>query len=537
MQKYTFFCIYANKIVPLRKFSTLYRMKQLFKYAFTIAMFTLCSMSSWAIAPLPGLNLTEPIREPIPHGVVSQQRAKRIVESQTQVTELVSRGLLIVVEFADLHLKESNTIHSFDSLANADEYTYNGATGSCKQYYQDQSNGKYTPHFDVIGPVVLPQTQAFYGTDAVGVSGDDQYIADFVIDACKGAQQLGVNFANYDQDNDGNVDLVYILYAGHGQADGGASTCIWPHAWDMQSALYFGNTKQTEFFVKTNSMGQIISQNLPVLDGKTILRYACSNELVYRSNARTSIGTICHEFGHVLGLADLYRTDGTDSKEVPGSWALMSNGNYLNNGNTPPNLSVWEKYFLGWVEPDMLVKNGAINLPADGKTYKMLNRTSIVPNEGALSTDTIYYFENRQKSGWDTYLPGWGMLVWRVVYDADEWYYNTPNNTTTRFMLVTANGSTPYTNNLSGGKRQDVPFPGSWEVTEYQPYSHTLLTNIAEEDGIITFLFTNTASSIDNPTIDKISGDGEWYNLLGQPIDIRNHHGIAISKQGKIYLQ
>ena len=95
-------------------------------------------MSSWAIAPLPGLNLTEPIREPIPHGVVSQQRAKRIVESQTQVTELVSRGLLIVVEFADLHLKESNTIHSFDSLANADEYTYNGATGSCKQYYQDQ---------------------------------------------------------------------------------------------------------------------------------------------------------------------------------------------------------------------------------------------------------------------------------------------------------------------------------------------------------------------------------------------------------------
>ena len=167
----------------------------------------------------------------------------------------------------------------------------------------------------------------------------------------------------------------------------------------------------------------------------------------------------------------------------------------------------------------------------------MLNRTSIVPNEGALSTDTIYYFENRQKSGWDTYLPGWGMLVWRVVYDADEWYYNTPNNTTTRFMLVTANGSTPYTNNLSGGKRQDVPFPGSWEVTEYQPYSHTLLTNIAEEDGIITFLFTNTASSIDNPTIDKISGDGEWYNLLGQPIDIRNHHGIAISKQGKIYLQ
>ena len=511
-------------------------MKQIFTHSIASLILGLSTLQALAVAPLPGLNLTEPIREPIPQGCVSKERAKQLAAGQTKSQELVSRGLLILVEFSDLPLADGNTKEAFDSLANADNYTYNGAYGSCKKYYQDQSNGKYTPHFDVIGPVVLPQTQAFYGTDTA-IEGDDRYIADFVIDACKGAQQLGVDFSNYDQDNDGNVDLVYILYAGHSQADGGTASCIWPHAWDMQSALYFGNTHQTEYYVKTNTAGEIISQNLPVMNGKTVMRYACSNELIYSSNNRTSIGTICHEFGHVLGLADLYRTDGVASKEVPGSWALMSNGNYLNNGNTPPNLSVWEKYFLGWIEPEMLATSRNIAMPADGQTYFMLNRTNTIAEEGALSTDTVYYFENRQKSGWDEYLPGWGMLVWRIVYDAQEWYYNTPNNTTIRFKLVTATGGTPYTNSLVGGMRNDVPFPGEWEVDEFKPYPHCSLTEITETDNIITFRFTNTATSLESPTTETILLDGIWYNILGQPIDIHTHHGIAISKQGKVFVR
>lgn len=511
-------------------------MKQIFTHSIASLILGLSTLQALAVAPLPGLNLTEPIREPIPQGCVSKERAKQLAAGQTKSQELVSRGLLILVEFSDLPLADGNTKEAFDSLANADNYTYNGAYGSCKKYYQDQSHGKYTPHFDVIGPVVLPQTQAFYGTDTA-IEGDDRYIADFVIDACKGAQQLGVDFSNYDQDNDGNVDLVYILYAGHSQADGGAASCIWPHAWDMQSALYFGNTHQTEYYVKTNTAGEIISQNLPVMNGKTVMRYACSNELIYSSNNRTSIGTICHEFGHVLGLADLYRTDGVASKEVPGSWALMSNGNYLNNGNTPPNLSVWEKYFLGWIEPEMLATSRNIAMPADGQTYFMLNRTNTIAEEGPLSTDTVYYFENRQKGGWDEYLPGWGMLVWRIVYDAQEWYYNTPNNTTIRFKLVTATGGTPYTNSLVGGMRNDVPFPGEWEVDEFKPYPHCSLTEITETDNIITFRFTNTATSLESPTTETILLDGIWYNILGQPIDIHTHHGIAISKQGKVFVR
>ena len=512
-------------------------MKQGVKYALTTLAIALLSTSSvWAVAPLPGLGLTEPVRKPMPQGVVSQQRQARVA-AEWQAPKLVSRGLLIVVEFEDTPLAAGNTVQSFDSLANADEYTYNGAVGSCKQYYQDQSNGLYTPQFDVVGPVVLPQTTAYYGTDAA-YQGDDRYVADFVIDACKGAQDMGVDFANYDQDNDGNVDLVYILYAGYSQADGGAATCIWPHAWDMESALYYGNTYQTEYYVKTDAVGNILSENLPVLDGKTILRYACSNELIYHSSARTSIGTICHEFGHVLGLADLYRTDGVESNEVPGSWALMSNGNYLNNGNTPPNLSVWEKYSLGWIEPKMLAASEQVVLPADGATYRMLNRSSIVPEEGAFTTDTTLYFENRQMEGWDKYLPGHGMLVWQIVYDAEDWYYNEPNNHSIRMKLLAATGATPYTDNRNGGARQDVPFPGDWNITEYEPYAHISLTEIEEVDGVISFDFTNTTyTDVQSPSVEMDMTEGVWYNLLGQPVDVRSYKGVVISQQGKALLR
>lgn len=510
--------------------------KYIFIIPFLLAL--LCTMPAKAVAPIPGSNRVEPLRPHIPQGIVSQHRGARVASTMPSEKILASRGLLIVVEFQDLALAKGNTISAFDSLANGDNYTYNGASGSCLQYYKAQSNGLYNPHFDVVGPVVLPDSMAYYGTDTSVEKGDDRYVVDFVLDACFGAQKLGTNFANYDQDNDGVVDLVYIIYAGRNQADGGDEATIWPHAWDIQSALYFGNTNQTEYFVKQDANGYITSQNLPVLDGKQILKYACSSELTGSEQRRTGIGTICHEFCHVLGLADLYITgDGAaDPRLVPGSWALMSHGNYLNNGNTPPNLSVWEKYYLGWAEPSMLDSNEMVILPADGATYRMLNRTGAHPEEGPLTTDTMFYFENRQMTGWDTYLPGHGMLVWRVVYDEEEWYYNTPNNYTTRFQLIAANGSTPYTSDMRGGTRQDVPFPGRLEYTEYAPYEHTILKDISEKEGIISFYFENmNPTSIISPSV-EINSNGLWYNLMGQVINPLSYHGLVIHNGKKILL-
>ena len=513
-------------------------MKQTVKYVVATLCVACLSMSNvWAVAPLPGLGLTEPIRKPIPQGIVHQQHAARAA-MEWQAPELVSRGLLIVVEFADTPLSAGNTVQSFDSLANADDYTYNGAMGSCKKYFQDQSDGQYTPQFDVVGPVVLPQSTAYYGTDPA-YSDYDRYIADFVIDACKGAQAMGVDFANYDQNGDGNVDLVYIIYAGYSQADGGPATSIWPHAWDVQSALYYGYTNQNEYYVHANDAGYITAQNLPVLNGKTILRYACSNELIFSSRARTSIGTICHEFAHVLGLPDYYLTTTTpitQQRLTPGAWSLMGLGNYLNNGNTPPNLSVYDKYFLGWLTPTVLDRSQSLTIPADGATTYMLTRNQMHSEEGAYRTDTAYYIENRQKEGWDAYLPGHGMLIWRVMYDKVDWYNNCPNDYVARYLLVSAKStSSPYT---TGKEKPEVPFPGSSMQTKYEPFKgYNGLYNIQETNGVITCDFTTTNNTTDVEMVPVVDQSVVWYNLLGQPVDIQSYKGIAVSKQGKVLVR
>ncbi len=501
------------------------------KYLTLIFTTLLCSTLATAIPPYPGLNLKEPARPRIPNSEsLSQQR--RISSHHAPKINLAPRGLLILVEFADKQFAEGNSQLAFDSLANSDNYTYNGATGSCKQYFSDQSSGKYIPHFDVVGPVALPNNMAYYGDDMN--KGDDRYLFDFVLDACEGADQLGVDFSDYDNDNDGFVDFIYVLYAGYGQFDGGDATTIWPHTWDLKSVLYFGYHNQEKYYANSNT-----DYLLPQIDGKILNSYACSNELKYTTNARAGIGTICHEFSHVLGLPDYYLTvtdpeTNSNHRLTPGAWSLMGYGNHLNNGNTPPNFSVYDKYFLGWLEPTVLSASQSLEIPADGKTtYMLTNNEKHVP-DGAYRTDTVYYIENRQQEGWDAYLPGHGMLIWRVIYNDSDWNDNCPNDYAARYLLVSAEKcSSPYT---TGDAKPEVPFPGKSNVTTYAPFSHNRLENIFEQDGLITcdFVTTTVPSALENITI---SNDDIWYNIMGQPINPRTYKGIAICRNKKYLLR
>ena len=503
-------------------------MKKSLLFVFTVVLLSF-ALSAIAIPPYPGLGLTEPVRPRIP--MEANTRRNTVAERAPEIN-LAPNVLLILVEFADQKFAENNTYQAFDSLANGDHYTYNGASGSCKQYFTDQSNGKYIPNFDVVGPVKLPQTLAYYGTDTQSDNGDDRYVFDFVLDACLGADQMGVDFTRYDNNNDGFVDFVYILYAGFGQADGGPDTTIWPHAWDLKATLFFGNHNQETYYAKSGT-----DYYLPQIDGKTLNNYACSNELKYSTKARSGIGTICHEFSHVLGLPDYYLTTeypAVQQRETPGAWSLMGYGNYLNGGNTPPNYSVYDKYYLGWLEPEALAKTQTLEIPADGATTYMLARNEKHVVEGAYRTDTVYYIENRQREGWDAYLPGHGMLIWRVIYDDSDWYNNCPNDFVARYLLVSAEKrSSPYT---TGAEKQEVPFPGKNNVTTYAPFTHNKIENIQEQDGVITcdFVTTTMPSSLEDVTA---SDDDKWYNLMGQPIDTKTYKGIAISRNKKYLLR
>ena len=509
-------------------------MKKSLYLLFSIAL--LCSLyisDIYAVAPLPGSGLVEPKRPKAPFEIVfhdSKTNIQRVTPRQnTPQVKMAPRGLLMLVEFPDVTFDSINTQQAFDSLANGENYTYNGAMGSCQAYFKAQSNGQYIPEFDVLGPLMLPQPITYYGANAK--DGNDQYIVDLVIDACSAADQMGVDFAQYDSDKDGMVDFVYIIYAGYAESEGAPASTIWPHEWDLISALYYGYSNKTEYYANSD-----IDYKLPSFDGKLVNAYVCSNELKRSNNARAGIGTICHEFSHFLGLPDYYLTTEnptTNQRLTPGAWSLMGYGNYLNDGNTPPNYSIYDKYYLGWVTPTILAETQTLTLHADGETGYMLTRNEQHVAEGAYRTDTVYYIENRQQEGWDTYLPGHGMLIWQVIFDVKDWYNNCPNDHTPRYRLISVlSTSSPYTTTKP---KPEVPFPGSKNITKYIPFTHNKLENIQETNGIITCEFTTTTpTAVENILVPLT---GQWYNILGQPIDPNTYKGIAIHNNKKYLLR
>ena len=395
------------------------------------------------------------------------------------------RVLLIMVQFADTKFQAENNSAAFSDMFNKAGYDYDGAIGSVADYFKAQSNNKYTPSFEVFGPVTLPNNVKYYGEQ---VSVSDQYIADFVVDAVKAASDAGCDFSSYDANNDNKVDVVYLLYAGLGQANGGSEETIWPHQWELSSAFSYGRTHGGTGYSSTT---------LPKYNGKTIDTYVCSSEL-RKGGSRSGIGTTCHEFSHVMGLPDYYvtQTSANSGKNyTPGAWSPMDQGMYNYNGRIPAGYSAYDKYFMGWLAPKHLPKDKQTDITLTteyGDAYQISGATS-GPKVYTYSS-RVWYLENRQKSGWDAYLPGHGLCIWEVTYSSYNWQYNILNNATVGYTIVTAGSLTrpytPYTDKAGGPTATSAtPFPGTANVTAFTPAEGCALSAITENAGTITFKY------------------------------------------------
>lgn len=321
--------------------------------------------------------------------------ANRMRTSNPYPTTGKQKVLVLLVEFADVPFTTADAKNAFSRMLHEEGYSDNGATGSARDYYIASSNGQYEPEIDMYGPVKLPNKMAYYGGN--DMRGQDKNPAQMVVDACKLLDDE-IDFSQYDLDKDGAVDNIYVFYAGYGEADGGGPNTVWPHA----------------FYVKQGAMMDV------KCDGVYIDRYACSNEIVKTTDKMTGIGTFCHEFGHVLGLPDLYATD-YSNEQHPGDWDIMASGSYSNNGNTPPMMSAYERYFLDWLDPiEIKQTDTTFVLPplVENKAYRISTE----------NPDEYFLFENRQQTGWDSFIPGHGMLVWHIDYDYWIWFQNAPNN-------------------------------------------------------------------------------------------------------------
>ena len=354
---------------------------------------------------------------------------------------------VILVNFSDLSFTIPNAQAQFDDLFNGAGGSNPNATGSVRDYYTASSNSAIDLEYEVFGPYTLPRDMEYYGQNKTSGYYTDHnlHARELVIDAVNLAANAGVDFSRYDANGDGYVDNVSIVVAGYNEAEGGAANTIWPHY-------------------------SLISNSTTQYNGKYIGGYLMISE--YRSSGgkvQAGIGTYCHEFGHALGLPDLYDTENGENYTV-GDWDIMCSGSYNNNGSTPPTYTAFERFMMGWLVPEQILSSGMRVL----EPIEISNRAFLIAakthNLNAMSPSPAEYFllENRQRVGWDGgdegALVAPGLLISHITFNQATWNYNTfNNNKPLGFAIVSAGSENPsYSTGL------DV-FPGLSKRTSWTP--------------------------------------------------------------------
>lgn len=415
------------------------------------------------------------------------------------------KALVILVNYKDVKFQTPDPSAYFSDMLMKQGFSEYGATGSAYDYFFDNSDGQFRPQFDCYGPVDLPNNRSYYGGN--NSNDEDKAPEEMIIHAVELLDDE-VDFSQYDTDDDGFVDNVYVFYAGRGEADGGGTNSVWPHSYN----IYWG-------------AGRICQA-----DGVMFDYYACSNE--WDGAKPDGIGTFVHEFSHVMGLPDLYDVDYKNAKYVtPGAWSVLDMGNY-NNSRTPAAYGAFERNALGWNEPRVL------DGPADIELEHILgsNESCLIPTE----KDTEFFLlENRQKKGWDAYVPGAGMLIWHIDYNSRVWQNNEVNiNRSHQYVDIVEAGGTA--NNGINSAMRSYTFPGSKNVTSFTSSTTPALeswagkainlpiTDIKESDGKISFKVAGGSAGIDGIEADMSESAAEYFNLQG----IR----VASPEAGNIYI-
>lgn len=384
------------------------------------------------------------------------------------------KGLVILVNFKDVKMQAAHNNAEWTNFFNQEGYNKLGNSGSVHDYFYKQSYGKFDLEFDVVGHVTLSKNMVAYGGN--DNDGNDADPAGMVYEACKLAASQ-VNFADYDWDGDGEVDQVFVVYAGYGEASYDDEDTIWPHEWDLVSAGY----------------------NL-TLNGVKIATYGCSQELYGDSSSKQmdGIGAACHEFSHCMGLPDMYDTEYTGGYGMS-DWDIMSNGSYGDDGYKPLGYNSYEKWVSGWLQPTELKSPQYIT---GMKALSDAPEAYVIYNE---KTPTEYYLlENRQQQSTDSELPAHGMLVLHVDYDKSAWENNTLNNSKShqRFTIIPADGvcsdATNSGDTYPGTKKNtsltDTSSPAAKLFNANKDgryYMGKPITDIAENNGLISFTFMN----------------------------------------------
>lgn len=439
------------------------------------------------------------------------------------------RVLVIPVEFEDLGFSFPDIRERLDRFLNQEGYAENGAAGSVRDYYADNSHGAYAPVFDVTETVCLPHGVSYYGSDIYqgGERVSDRAPELALYEACAALDE-STDFSAYDGDGDGLADLVFFYYPGIDQADGGPRETIWSHQWDVRYSS-FAQVREARF------------------DGTGLGMYCCTSELAGEEGRFCGLAPTCHELAHVLGLPDFYDTDGTQNGLAGGlyDFSLMSDGLFP-DGN-PPALNALERILLGWMDAEALLP-----FPEEGPLTIGPVQDQVAYRNGTGTEGEFFLYEYRNGRGWDAFLPQ-GLLVYHV----DQSERQVSETGTAAFLWanwrdynnLNANGSHPCfylvpsasPSSLDYFDREGIAYPGISGVLASDPldwegsYSDIQLTDIRldAQEGVSLFVLRGHDANINGRVLRR---DGTPVSGAIVAVDLAEIQPVTTGPDGFFFL-
>ena len=460
------------------------------------------------------------------------------------------KGIVILVDFPDKTFSSSSseTAAYYTNMLNQIGFSDASCPGSVHDYFYDMSTGLFDLTFDVYGPVTMSKQSTYYGGSRLSKSSalyGIEHAGEFICEAVKLANSsYDIDWTRYDWDKDGEIEEVFVMYAGYGSATGGSGGTLWPHMsyLDYQKTYYKDGSGTLTY------------------DGVAINVYACGNELYGGSGSiKMGHGVFCHEFSHCMGLPDMYDT-GSDGNRGMDSWDLMDYGSYNGvHGSCPAPWTPWERHYAGWLDYTELQENDSVTsfkpLLDEAKAYVIYNDNN--KNE-------YYTLHNIGAYKWDAGLSSCGLFITHVDYD-EEFFRNNIVNTTG--SCETADGKT-----LNNDHERMAPVGRrfGWEYYETYPMRHgtTLIDSLTDNSnpaaelwnvntdssllmhkplyditcdsvsGNVSFNYmpkANTAG-IEDVLIETIGRNDEWYDITGMKVccdESATPSGIYIVRNGQ----
>lgn len=427
---------------------------------------------------------------------------------------------VLLVEFADqAHTRSKENVEAMLNQDGHNNYA------SLQEFYKRASHDQLDIQFDVYG-----WYQSDLKLEEVAENNGGKAAGKLVRKAVQLANSEGIDFTPYDNDGDGDADVVVVMHAGLGADHYGQEEYIWPRSWALE-----------------HTVGKPLNYNDTEINDYVI---ACEMREYDNNWIEAGIGTFAHEFGHALGLPDLY--DGTGKSNGLGHWALMSAGSWLGRGIKPSNFCVWSRIKLGWDSPK--------ELNFDNYGDYMLNSSNLNKDEvyriNTTNEDEYFLLVNRRSEGNDIAQPTSGLAIYHInetKANLDYYVNDDRDNPGVRFVEADFNESLGLYNAQDRGTASDL-FPGTTDNHEFGPNSipssnlldgeesMVWIQDIKDENELITFSLSQVTgiTSIDktsdiivypNPVEDDIRIKGSLQALSDARIEIYSSKGCKLYEE------